>query len=135
MFSTEAKVQVKNTKNEVIASQTYQKVVFEGTAKNDKGEVISAVKEDVLLGDAIKFMQKEVGEKGNGVIELLRNVTYAYDLGVRAGIRQTLVTAAAGPDKAIEKAIKDFMAARAAAGKPVTLEQATERIKLLMDAE
>lgn len=131
MFKTEAKVQVKNAQGAVIASQLYDKLVFEGTKLVD-GKVASDATVEDLLGSAIQFFQKEVGEKGNGVVELLKNATYAYDLGVRAGIRQTLVTAAAGPDKAIEKSIKDFMAARAAAGKPVTEEVARTKIMALM---
>lgn len=131
MFLTTAKVQVKDSQGKVIATQEYNKTVFEGTGIDDKGKVIAGAPE-AMLGDAIAFFQKEVGEKGNGVVELLRNATYAYDLGVRAGIRQTLVTAAAGPDKAIEKAIKDLMAARAAAGKPLTEEQARAKVMVMM---
>lgn len=136
MFTTNAKVQVKNSKNEVIAEQVYNKTVFEGTSSDDKGKptydgndpnAISG-----LLRDAVAFFQGQVGEKGNGVIELLKNATYAYDLGERAKIRQQLVTAAAGPDKAIEKAIKDLMSARAAAGKPITVEQARAKMEAMM---
>lgn len=135
MFKTPAKVQVKNSKNEVVASQEYDKIVFEGTSKDEQGKVLyDANNPDAvvnLLRDAIGFFQSQVGEKGNGVIELLKNATYSYDLGERAKIRQQLVTAAAGPDKAIEKAIKDYMAARSAMGRPVTMEQA--RAKLMED--
>lgn len=131
MFKTTAKVQVKNAQGQVIATQEYNKLVFEGTELTD-GKVTSKEPVEGLLGAAIKFFQDEVGEKGNGVIELLKNATYAYDLGVRAGIRQTLVTAAAGPDKAIEKAIKDLMAARAASGKPITEEIARAKVMAMM---
>ena len=131
MFNATAKVQVKNTQGQVIASQEYSKVIFEGTELTE-GKVTSKIEVPQLLQAAIAFFQKEVGEKGNGVIELLKNATYAYDLGVRAGIRQTLVTAAAGPEKSIEKAIKDFMAARAAAGKPINEESARAKVMAMM---
>lgn len=131
MFKTTAKVQVKNGQGAVIASQEYNKQVFEGTELTE-GKVTSTAAPDKLLGDAIAFFQELEGKDGNGVVRLLKEATYAYDLGVRAGIRQTLVTAAAGPDKAIEKSIKDFMAARAAAGKPVTEDVARAKILALM---
>lgn len=134
MFKTTAKVQVKNQKNEVIASQDYPKVVFEGLTLDEKGKPVGGTPEE-LLGQAIAFLQAEAGEKGNGVVELLKHATYAYDLGVRAKIRQSLVTASAGPDKAIEKQIKDYMAARAAMGKPVTEEKARERVMAILAEE
>lgn len=127
MFTTNAKVQVKNAKGEVIMSQEYQKTVFEGLKADDKGKPEGGTPEE-LLGAAIEFFQKQAGEKGNGVVELLKNATYAYDLGERAKIRQQLVTAAAGPDKAIDKAVKDYMAMRAAMGKPVTEEAARKKL-------
>jgi hypothetical protein len=132
MFTTQAEVKVKDSTGKVIIKQNYEKVVFEGTSLNAKGEVVGGEVE-VLLGDAIAYYQAKVGEKGNGVLALLADATYANDLGQRAKIRQQLVTAAAGPDKAIDKAVKDFMAARAAAGKPVTEEQARMKIKALME--
>lgn len=136
MFTTQAEVKVKNSQGQVIASQQYSKQVFHGTEEKD-GKVVTGEGTSVekLLGDAIAFFQKEAGEKGNGVIELLKAATYAHDLDVRAGIRQTLVTAAAGPDKAIEKQIKDFMAARAALGKPVTEEVARTRVMAMLNAD
>ena len=130
MFTKKATVQVKDSKGTVVAKQDYNKVVFEGTEEVN-GKVQGGTAEQ-LLGDAITFYQNKVGEKGNGLLALLADATYAYDLGERAKIRQTLVTAIAGPDKAIEKAIKDLMAARAAAGKPITEEAARLKIEALM---
>lgn len=132
MFQTKKDVQVKDGQNKVIASQPYDKVVFEGDALDEKGNIVVTSETKVLLGAAIDFFQKEVGEKGNGVLELLKCATYAYDLGIRADIRQKLVAAAAGPDKAIEKAIKDLMVARAAANKPITEEVARAKVMAAM---
>lgn len=130
MFLTDAKVQVKNG-DKLIAEKVYQKVVFEGTGLNEKKEIIAGDPE-TLLGDALAYFQKKVGEKGNGVLALLAAATYANDLNERNKIRQSLVAAAEGPEKAIEKAIKDFMAARQAAGKPVTEEVARTKVMAMM---
>lgn len=132
MFLTKAKVQVKNDKGAVVASQEYDKTVFEGTGLDDKGNIVPGDAE-TLLGQAIQWFQEQVGEKGNGVVELLKNATYANDLGKRATIRQMLVAAVAGPEKAIEKSIKDFMAARAAAGKPISEEKARAKVLAMME--
>lgn len=132
MFTTKATVQVKDSQGKVITSQEYDKVVFEGLALDEKGKPTGGTPEE-LLGAAIEHFQKEAGKDGNGVLELLSAATYANDLGVRAKIRQALVTAIAGPDKAIEKAVKDLMAARAAAGKPISEEAARARVKAFME--
>lgn len=59
-----------------------------------------------------------------GLKELIENANYAINLKARAPVRQTLAAKVAGPDKAIEKAIKDMVKARAAMGKPITEEAA-----------
>lgn len=139
MYKTKAKVQVKNDAGKVILSQEYDKVVFEGTHADDKGKAtFDASQPDAvkgLLGNAIAFFQAQVGEKGNGVVELLKNATYAYDLGERAKIRQQLVSGAEGPEKSIEKQVKEFMAARARMGKPVTEEVARKRVMAMLEEE
>lgn len=129
MFKTSAVVQVKDGAK-VLAKQEYDKIVFHGTSEED-GKVIGGEPTD-LLAKAIKYFQEKVGEKGNGVLELLSAVTYAHDLEVRNKLRSGLVAAIAGPEKAIEKSIKDFMAARAAAGRPVTEEVARQKVMAMM---
>ena len=131
MFTTTAKVQVKNSQGGVIATQEYNKTVFEGLSMDDKGKIVGGSPEE-LLAQAIGFYQQKIGEKGNGVVALLADATYAHDLGERAKIRQSLVTAVAGPDKAIEKAVKDLMSARAAAGRPITEEAAKAKVMAMM---
>lgn len=134
MVKSTAKVQVKDSKGAVIAFQDYEKLNFEGAVLDDKGKPTGGKPED-LLTETITILQTEAGEKGNGALDMLSLVTYAYDLGVRAKIRQALVTAMAGPDKAFEKSVKDIMAMRAAAGKPITEEQARARVQKMMDEE
>lgn len=131
MFQTKAEVKVKDG-DKVIATQEYQKVIFHGDSEDANGKVIVTSPADKLLGDAIAFFQAEVGEKGNGVLEMLQHVTYSQDLAKRASIRQTLVQSLEGPEKAISKAIKDLMAARAAAGKPISEEKAREKVMAAM---
>lgn len=133
MFNITAKVQVKNG-DKVLGDKEYSKVVFEGTGRNDKGEVIGQDNPEALLGDAIAYFQEQAGEKGNGVVELLKAATYANDLGVRAKIRQTIVAALEGPEKAIEKAVKDLMALRQSIGKPITEDDARKRVMAQMES-
>jgi len=134
MYKTTAKVQVKNSKGEVILSQEYEKLVFEGTGPDDKGKPTGGEPLE-LLQAGIDFLQEKVGKAGNGVTELLGYVTYAYDLEARAKIRNALVSNAAGPEKAIEKQIKEYMAARAAMGRPVSEEIARKRVMAMLEEE
>lgn len=142
MFTTLATVEVKGTadsegKKKVLRSQEYQKVVFEGmdiVTDDGKEKIIGQDKPEELLAQAIQFFQDKVGKDGNGVIELLKNTTYAYDLTVRAGIRQNLLSALEGPEKAIEKGLKDMIAARAAVGKPITEEWKAKTLAMLRAA-
>lgn len=143
MFKTKATVTVKDNQGKVLITQDYDKVVFGGTQIDAKGNAVGPFGDDgttradnadeQLVQAAISFYISEAGPSGNGVADMLADLTYAYDLGRRASIRQQLVTAAAGPDKAIEKAIKDLMAARAAAGKPIDEVTARAKVKALME--
>jgi hypothetical protein len=133
MFQTEAEVNVKDAQNKVVGSMKYQKIVLHGSSLNDKGEVITGgTAMEALLGDAIAFYQKEVGEKGNGLLALLEDATYAHDLGVRAKIRQGIVKSLEGPDKSIAKMVDKYIEARLASGKPVTREVAEAKIKAML---
>ena len=130
MVKSPATVNVKGSQGNIIATQNYDKVNFHGDTLTEQGTISGGTPES-LLTDAIAFFQAE-NPKGNGVIELLRSATYAYDLGVRASIRQSLVTAAAGPEKSIDRAVKDLMAARSAAGRPISEETARAKVMALM---
>jgi len=126
MFETQATVKVKNSQNVVIAEQKYTKVVFEGLSLDGKGNPVGGTPEELLTA-AIAFYQSK-NPKSNGVLVMLADATYANDLGQRNSIRQSLIAGMAGPDKAIEKAIKDLMAARAASGKPIVEARAREKV-------
>ena len=141
MFEVVATVNVKSDKGTVIAHQDYQKVIFEGMMLDGKGKPTGGDTAS-LLGAAIDFFAQQYvtkehpeSDQDKGVIDMLANVTYANDLGKRAAIRQSLVTNLAGPDKAIEKQIKDYMAGRASIGKPVTEEVARQRVQAMMEAD
>jgi hypothetical protein len=134
MFNTIATVKVKNDAGKVVASQDYDKVVFDGIELVD-GKVNPGTDIEGLLGAAIAYFQEFVGAEGSGVLEMLKAATYAHDLDRRAKIRGTLVSAIEGPDKAIEKQVKAYMAGRAASGKPVTEAVARERVKRMMEEE
>lgn len=125
MFTETANVTVKDSNGKEVGKQEYQKVRFAPNSKdNDGAKAAFTGKQDgELLKEAIAHIQSQ-DPKANAVHELLRYVEYAYDLGVRSKIRQGLVAAIAGPDKAIEKAIQDLMKARAAMGRPISEEKA-----------
>jgi hypothetical protein len=138
MYTVKAKVQVKNTKNEVIGSQDYDKIIFEGTSVGTDGKpTIDATNPNAvseLLAQAIAHYQA-LDPKGNAVVDMLSDVTYAHDLGRRSKMRAGVVTALAGPDKAIDKQVKDFMAARLALGKPVDEATARARVQAMLAAD
>jgi hypothetical protein len=118
MTRTTATVRVKadtDIGKKVVGEQIYQKIVF-GEPKEAKPEE--------LLRDAIGFLQKEAGEKGNGVLELLNHVTYSYDLGQRSTIRQAIVAAIEGPEKAIERTIDNICKTFALTGREISREAA-----------
>ena len=115
MQKVTATVKVKDANKVEIGSQDYEKQVFGGP----KGTA-----PDQLLSDAIGFLQKEAGEGGNGVTELLSHVTYSYDLGQRSVIRQGIIASIQGPDKAIDKAIDALIKAKTAMGQTITKEAA-----------
>ena len=119
MRTMEATVKVKDAAKVVVGEQTYTKQVF-GEPKESKPEE--------LLRDAIGFLQKEAGEKGNGVLDLLQHVTYSYDLGQRSNIRQGIVASLEGPEKAITKAVDALVKAYTAMGKTITREDARKLI-------
>lgn len=82
------------------------------------------------LDDIMSLLQEEKSLK-----KTISNINYATNLRARAIVRQTLLNTAAGPAKAIEKMVKQYMDARMAVGKPVTLEKAQEWAKKQLESE
>lgn len=125
MFTEKAFVIVKDSNGKEVAKQEYDKVRFAPNSKDAKemADQFAAVPDGELLKQAIEFLKAQ-DPKSNAVHDLLQNVEYAYDLAVRSKIRQGLVAAIAGPDKAIDRAVADLMKVRAAMGRPITEEKA-----------
>lgn len=93
-------------------TKDYQKVIFETAA------------------DIVGWLQD--AEKAPSVIAALN---YGYDLKQRAKVRQQLESTSAGPEKALEKLIKNIQAARTALGKPeLPYEKALEKAKAMLAA-
>lgn len=92
-------------------SKEYSKVSFE-TA------------EDVLA-------HLQIPEKASVVLDRLN---YGYDLKVRAGVRNALITEVAGPETAIAKMAKSIIAVRASMGKVTTMERALELARKQMES-
>lgn len=130
MYTKSAVVTVKDG-DKLIGKQEYQKVIFEGMQADEKGKPTGGTKQE-LLKACIDFLTGK-SKEGDGVGDLLSYATYAYDLAVRGTIRAAIEKAAEGPDKVIEKTIKDLMAARAAAGKPITEDEARKKVLALME--
>lgn len=120
MKTTSATVKVKDkASGKIVAEKTYTKIVFD-EPKEEKPEV--------LLRDCIAQFQKDVGETGNGVLAMLTQATYGRDLGERSNIRQGLVAALEGPDKAVNRAVDALIKAYAALGRELTREAARKLI-------
>lgn len=67
--------------------------------------------------------------------QVLSDYLYGFDLRRKAEVRNAILSEAAGPEKAFEKAVKDFMKLRETMGKPITEEKAREIVKLMQDSE
>lgn len=65
--------------------------------------------------------------------EIFGLLNFAVEAKERAKIRAKVLMDVSGPEKAFEKQVKALMANREAIGKPITLEAATAKIKILMD--
>jgi len=93
-------------------SRPFEKVVFQS-------------REDVL----------EALQTDKGLVELLDHVNYSIDLTERAKVRQAILANEASSAASEEKSIKDLMKVRAAAGKPVTEDQARKIIEVMKTLE
>lgn len=85
------------------------------------GDVLQLLQEDasaVIPADASEAETKRIRQR---TISL---VNYALDLKARAKVTAQINSENVDPDKAVDKAVEQFMKMRAALGKPVTLEAA-----------
>lgn len=133
MVLTTSKVTV-NVKDdqgkEKTLTQNYSKPNFEGTEEKD-GKVVGGDPE-TLLEQAIGYFQEKY-PKDNGLLVMLSHLTYGHDLKLRAPIGATMRASAAGPN--LEATAKKIMADRAAIGKPITMEQAMAKAKMLLEED
>lgn len=89
----------------------------------DQTEKTSITSEDLL-----SEMQKDIKQ-------FTSDWWYGRDLRMKAVVRAAILAEVAGPDKAFEKSVKDFIKMRAAMGKPVTEEQAKKFMKAMAEME
>jgi hypothetical protein len=88
-------------------SKTYQKVIYE------------------TVDDVLALLQDE-----KKAAQAIKDLNYGSDLKAKSEVRNSILSENAGPEKAFEKSVKDFMKLREANGKPVTEEQARKFITL-----
>ena len=88
------------------------------------------VKSSVTVDDLLTLLQDEKSAK-----QVISDWHYGQDLRSKAEVRNTILGETAGPEKAFEKSVKDFMKLREANGKPVTEEKAREIVKLMQDMQ
>ena len=131
MFYTTKTVEVNNVTPKL--EREYQKVVFNGVEEDAKGKPTGGNAEELLSATIEFFKTKMEGDEEKAVREILRHVTYAYDLDVRNDVRNDMTSG--GPEKAIERQIKAYMSGREKAGKPVTEAVARKRVLALMAME
>lgn len=67
--------------------------------------------------------------------QMISDWWYGQDLRAKAAVRQTILATVAGPEKAFDKAVKDFMKMREAMGKPITEDQAKRIVKTMAEME
>jgi hypothetical protein len=88
------------------------------------------VKTSVKSDDILALLEDEKTAK-----QMISDWHYGSDLRAKAEVRNAILAEVAGPEKAFEKAVKDFQKLREAVGKPVSEEQARKIVKLMQEAE
>jgi hypothetical protein len=88
------------------------------------------VKASVTTDDLLKLLADEKTSK-----DVINSWWYGQDLRAKSEVRNLILAREAGPEKAFEKSVKDFMKLREANGKPVTEEKARAIVKAMQDAE
>ena len=87
-------------------------------------------KSSVTTDDLLKLMADEKSAK-----QVISDWHYGQDLRAKAEVRNAILVKEAGPEKAFEKSVRDFMKLREANGKPVTEEKARAIVKAMSEAE
>jgi|ERR1035441_4258903 hypothetical protein len=88
------------------------------------------VRSSITTDDILKLLSDEKSAKS-----VINDWFYGMDLHAKADIRNAILAEQAGPEKAFEKSVKDFMKLREANGKPVTEENARRIVQAMADSE
>ena len=88
------------------------------------------VRSSVTTDDILKLLSDEKSAKS-----VINDWHYGQDLREKATVRNAILAEQAGPEKAFEKSVKDFMKLREANGKPVSEEQARKIVALMQEME
>lgn len=93
-------------------SKTYEKIIYE------------------TVDDVLALLQDEKKAK-----QAIKDLNYGSDLKAKSEVRNAIISESAGPEKAFEKAVKEFMKLREANGNPVTEEQSRKFITMSKSME
>lgn len=88
------------------------------------------VKKSLTVDDMLKLLSDEKLAQG-----VINDWHYGQDLKAKSEVRNAILAEVAGPEKSLEKLIKDFMKAREAVGKPISEERARVIMKAQQEAE
>lgn len=107
-------ITVKGSEGDKEFTETYQQIV----------------RDSVSVDDILTMLQNPETAK-----QVIFDWFYGQDLRAKAVVRNSILNKAAGPDRAFEKSVKDFIKLREANGKPISEERAREFVKLQMEME
>jgi hypothetical protein len=88
------------------------------------------VRASVTVDDILKLLSDEKTSK-----DVINNWHYGSDLKAKSEVRNALLTEVAGPEKAFEASVKQFIKLRAANGKPISEEKARAIITAMQESE
>jgi hypothetical protein len=88
------------------------------------------VRNSVTTDDILKLLSDEKTAK-----DVINNWHYGTDLKAKSEVRNAILSETAGPERAFEASVKQFMKLRAANGKPVTEEKARAIITAMQESE
>lgn len=88
------------------------------------------VRSSVTVDDLLGLLQDEKQAK-----QVISDWHYGQDLRAKAAVRNAILSENAGPEKAFEKSVKDFMKLRESLGKPISEDKAREIVKMMQEVE